>query len=97
MYKYKYIHLIYSEFQLINHKFIYLYFHCDIDHWAQGLCPLVTGLDPQQDMTILRQLFVVHSPRQLDHACCIVNNKGVGDMRLDVEYGVPDLAVDPFV
>ena len=61
------------------------------------MCPLVTGLDPQQDMAALRQLFIVHSPRQLDHACRVVDDKGVSDVRLDVEYGVSDLAVDPFV
>ena len=48
-------------------------------------------------MAALRQLFIVHGPRQLDHACCVVDDEGVSNVRLDVEYGVPDLAVDPFV
>lgn len=48
-------------------------------------------------MAALRQLFVVHSPRKFDHACRVVDDKGVSDVRLDVEYGVSDLAVDPFV
>lgn len=48
-------------------------------------------------MAALRQLFIVHSPRQLDHACRVVDDEGVSDVRLDVEYGVSDLAVDPFV
>ena len=48
-------------------------------------------------MAALRQLFIVHGPRQLDHACHVVDDKGVSDVRLDVEYGVSDLAVDSFV